>query len=66
MSNLPDWQDDQGMYAWLMAKLDDHLEAEMAEANKNPDHSNVVGVLFARTSRRPHRGVYFKSTPHDV
>ena len=39
MSNLPDWQDDQGMYEWLMAKLDDHLEAEMAEANKNPDHS---------------------------
>jgi hypothetical protein len=41
MSNLPDWQDDKGMYAWLMAKLDDQLEAEMAEANKNADHSAV-------------------------
>jgi hypothetical protein len=41
MSNLPDWQDDKRMYAWLMAKLDDQLEAEMAEANKNTDHSAV-------------------------
>jgi hypothetical protein len=41
MNDLPDWQDDQGMYAWLTAKLDDQLEAEMAEANKNADHSAV-------------------------
>lgn len=41
MSDLPDWQDDEGMYEWLMAKLDDQLEAEMAETNKNADHSAV-------------------------
>jgi hypothetical protein len=42
MNDLPDWQDDQGMYAWLTAKLDDQLEADFKKANSpDRDYSEI-------------------------
>jgi hypothetical protein len=37
MSDLPDWHDDEGMYAWLMVKLDEQFDADFKK-NNSPDH----------------------------